>query len=381
MAKILGPGAARIALILAAVAVAAASLTVSRRLARALEQEERRKVEVWAEAMKALDEADADTDLALVLKVINDNSTIPVVVVGPGGAVQTHRNVDIPSWVEDSAAYVAAVGADYRRQGRFVPIYTAGGGSVEVCYGDSTALKQLEAYPYVQLAVVAALAFMALFALLAYKRAEQNSLWVGLSKETAHQLGTPISSLMAWTEVLRDNHPGDEMISEMGRDVDRLRLVADRFSKIGSAPELSDGSVSEAVGRVADYMSRRAPSGVAVEAMLPAQDVRARINAPLFEWVLENLCKNAIDAVGRSGRITIAAEACGGKAAVEVADTGKGIRKKDAAAVFRPGYTTKERGWGLGLSLAKRIVEEYHKGRIFVKWSEPGRGTVFRLEI
>jgi signal transduction histidine kinase len=222
---------------------------------------------------------------------------------------------------------------------------------------------------------------IAIFALLTSKRAEQNKVWVGLSKETAHQLGTPISSLMAWTEMLRENYPNDDLIPEMDKDVKRLQLIADRFSKIGSLPEPVPSSLNEVMNHVVDYMNRRTSAKVEMVTDFPQNEVIARINASLFEWVIENLCKNAVDAMEGEGRITLYLEDSADKAIIEVADTGKGIRKKDIGNVFRPGFTTKKRGWGLGLSLARRIVEDYHHGRIWVKESEVGKGTVFRIEL
>ena len=243
-------------------------------------------------------------------------------------------------------------------------------------------LKRLALYPYVQLGVVMLFVVVAIFALLTSKRAEQNKVWVGLSKETAHQLGTPISSLMAWTTILKETYPDDDLLPEMDKDVKRLQLIADRFSKIGSLPEAVPVSLSEVLDHVIDYMDRRTSKTIQLKKVFPADDIIIRLNASLFEWVIENLCKNAVDAMGgESGTITLRVETVGERVIVEVSDTGKGIKKKDMRNVFRPGFTTKSRGWGLGLSLAKRIVEEYHNGRIFVKSSELGKGTTFRIEL
>ncbi|MBQ5510267.1 MAG: HAMP domain-containing histidine kinase, partial [Prevotella sp.] len=246
---------------------------------------------------------------------------------------------------------------------------------------DSVMLKRLATYPYVQLGVVLIFVIIAIFALLTSKRAEQNKVWVGLSKETAHQLGTPISSLMAWTEVLKESYPDDDLIPEMDKDVKRLQLIADRFSKIGSLPEPVPSSLNEVMDHVIDYMDRRTSNKVKMVKVFPPEDIIVKINASLFEWVIENLCKNAVDAMEGSGKITLFMNDEGERIAIEVSDTGKGIRKKDIANVFRPGFTTKKRGWGLGLSLAKRIVEEYHHGKIWVKSSEVGKGTTFRIEL
>lgn len=368
----------RIVLVVTAVVIAVASLVVSHLLVKDLQREERNKMEVWAQAMQSLQEADENTDLTLVLSVIQGNKTIPVIVLDSEEQVMDYRNVDIKA--RDSARYVADYGHRMYKAGHFIQI----GDSVDyqlVCYDESTLLKRLSQYPYWQLGIVMIFVVVAIFALLSSKRAEQNKVWVGLSKETAHQLGTPISSLMAWVEILKENYPDDELIPEMNNDVKRLELIADRFSKIGSLPEPVEASMNEVLTHVADYMDRRTSKKVEIIRKLPKEEVVVNMNASLFEWVIENLCKNAVDAMEGRGRIVLSLINEGAKAVIEVADNGKGIRRKDLKSVFTPGFTTKKRGWGLGLSLAKRIVEEYHKGRIFVKSSEVGVGTTFRIEM
>ncbi len=376
----------KILLVLAAVTIAVASLVVSHILTRDLAAEERGKMEVWAEAMRTFNRADGNTDMNLVLKVINGNNTIPVIVLDSKGRVQAFRNIDIPDAKNhpDSLAFAENMGKRLLGENHNIRISLDDGTPtdyIDVCYSDSLMLRRLASYPYVQLGVVMIFVVIAIFALLTSKRAEQNKVWVGLSKETAHQLGTPISSLMAWTEILKESYPGDALIPEMDKDVKRLQLIADRFSKIGSLPEPVPASLAEVLNHVIDYMDRRTSKKVAMVRDFPGHDAVVKINASLFEWVIENLCKNAVDAMEGEGRITLTYRVEGARAVIEVADTGKGIRKKDMRNVFRPGFTTKERGWGLGLSLAKRIVEEYHHGRIFVKKSEVGVGTTFRIEI
>lgn len=375
----------KIILVIAAVVIAVASLVVSNALVKELSAEEHNKMEVWAEAMRSLNKADEHTDLNLVLKVINENHTIPVIVTGTDGKVQFYRNISLEGTnYEDSTRNAEAISSRLTAEGKVIRIYlddNQKGDFISVCYDDSVMLKRLSAYPYIQLGVVMLFVVVAIFALLTSKRAEQNKVWVGLSKETAHQLGTPISSLMAWTEILKENYPGDELIPEMEKDVKRLELIADRFSKIGSLPEPVPAELNDVLGHVIDYMDRRTSAKVKFIREFPAEGITVKINASLFEWVIENLCKNAVDAMEGSGTITLRAEDEGNRVVIEVADTGKGIRKKDIGNVFRPGYTTKKRGWGLGLSLAKRIVEEYHKGRIYVKSSEIGKGTTFRIEL
>ena len=375
----------KIILVIAAVVIAVASLVVSNALVHELADEERNKMEVWAEAMRALNLADENTDLNLVLKVINENNTIPVIVTDAGGNVQTFRNVKLNGETyEDSLKQAGQISERLFDEGRYIRIVLGDNtrdGYINVCYDDSVMLKRLAAYPYIQLGVVMLFVVVAIFALLTSKRAEQNKVWVGLSKETAHQLGTPISSLMAWVEILKGNYPDDDMIPEMDKVVRRLELIAERFSKIGSLPEPVPASLNEVMAHVMEYMDRRTSSKVKFIKDFPDEDIIIKINASLFEWVIENLCKNAVDAMEGSGTITLHMESAADKAVIEVTDTGKGIRKKDLRNVFKPGFTTKKRGWGLGLSLAKRIVEEYHKGRIYVKSSETGKGTTFRIEL
>lgn len=375
----------KIILVVAAIAIAVVSLVASNILTKDLARQERTKMEVWAEAMRALSQADENTDLALVLKVLNDNNTIPVVVLDNDENVTDFRNVVINAKnYKDSLLYVSAMAKRLKNNKQNIRIQLSDASSeyIDVCYDDSLMLKRLALYPYVQLGVVMLFVVVAIFALLTSKRAEQNKVWVGLSKETAHQLGTPISSLMAWTTILKETYPDDDLLPEMDKDVKRLQLIADRFSKIGSLPEAVPVSLSEVLDHVIDYMDHRTSKTIQLKKVFPADDIIIRLNASLFEWVIENLCKNAVDAMGgESGTITLRVETVGERVIIEVSDTGKGIKKKDMRNVFRPGFTTKSRGWGLGLSLAKRIVEEYHNGKIFVKSSELGKGTTFRIEL
>ena len=373
----------KILLVVFAIVIAVASLVVSHYLVKDLAMEERAKMGVWAEAMRSLNLADENTDLNLVLKVIDENHTIPVVVTDNQGNVQTFRNIKLEGKTyEDSLKMATARAKEMLASGRYIRIFLEDKKDyIDVCYDESVMIKRLNVYPIVQLGVVMIFVVLAIFALLTSKRAEQNKVWVGLSKETAHQLGTPISSLMAWTEILKETYPDDELIPEMDKDVKRLQLIADRFSKIGSLPQPVPSSLTEVMNHVIDYMDHRTSQNVKMEKVFPPQDIIVKINASLFEWVIENLCKNAVDAMEGSGRITLFMQDEGDKVAIEVSDTGKGIRKKDVGNVFKPGFTTKKRGWGLGLSLAKRIVEEYHKGHIYVKSSEVGKGTTFRIEL
>lgn len=376
----------KIVLVVAAIIIAVVSLMVSNFLVEDLSREERTRMEVWAQALHALNNADESTDLSLVLSVIQGNNTIPVIVLDSNFDVMDYRNIEIDAKsYSDSMAYIARLGKRMYESDRYIKIVLSDSDSLKnyqlVCYDESIMLKRLFSYPYVQLGIVLIFVVIAIFALLSSKRAEQNKVWVGLSKETAHQLGTPISSLMAWVEMLKENYPDDELIPEMDKDVKRLERIAERFSKIGSLPEPVASSMNDVLDHVIDYMDRRTSKKVTIERNFPDNDVIVRMNASLFEWVIENLCKNAVDAMEGSGHILLTLFTEGNKAIIEVADNGKGIKKKDINHVFMPGFTTKKRGWGLGLSLAKRIVEEYHHGKIFVKYSEVGKGTTFRIEL
>ncbi len=380
----------KIALGIAAVVIAGGSLAVSNTLTADLKREEQSRAQIWAEAMRELIRADADADVSLELDVINANRTIPIVLLDESGQIVEHRNIPAASG-PDSLRRLQSEAEQMKTDGHAlrisVPAPASGSRAVTadahftLLYGESIMLQRLAAFPYVQLGVVALFIGVAILALLASKRAEQNKVWVGLSRETAHQLGTPISSLMAWTEVLRESYPDEPILSDLDADVARLQLIADRFSKIGSAPRLEAADVGRIVAEVATYMRRRASGRIDIATTLPAVPVVAHVSAPLLAWVVENLCKNAIDAIEGAGRIEISLAAEADAVSLRVSDTGRGIPRSKQRAVFRPGYTTKARGWGLGLSLARRIVETYHHGRILVERSAPGVGTTFLVRL
>lgn len=379
-------GSLKVIIICVAVVIAIASLVVSQTLTDRMKQEERTKMEIWTSAMQIMSNADSDADMTLVLRVLNGNNTIPVVVVDDNGMIQDYRNLDISR--SDSLASLHEQVAEICKAGKNIRFYLndrAGnvdhGQFVDVYYDDSLLLRQLAVFPYVQLGVVIIFVIIAAYLLTNMKKVEQNRVWVGLSRETAHQLGTPISSLMAWKDLLEEDHPDDAAVKEMGKDIEVLKTVVDRFSKIGSEPEVEICDISEIIKDRAEYISRRISNKIDVRCEMPAHHVKALVSHTLFEWVIENLCKNAADAMDGMGAIILTHGKSDKKIWVEVSDNGKGIPKSKYKTIFNPGYTTKERGWGLGLSLSKRIIEEYHKGRIYVKYSELGKGTTFRIEL
>lgn len=379
----------KIVLVTTAIIIAIASLAVSHTLVSDLSRKERASMEVWAEAMRAFSDADEQTDLTLVLRVINGNDYIPVIVLSGQNEVVDFRNIRIkaPTYA-DSIAFIQNYANQLIEKGNIIEISGVSTTDAQdlihlrVAYDESLMLQRLTHYPYIQLGVISLFVVIAIFALLASKRAEQDKVWVGLSRETAHQLGTPISSLMAWTEVLKETYPDDMLIAEMGNDVKRLQLIAERFSKIGSKPELKPENLCEIIERVVSYIGKRTSNKVRITYDFPENAVTANLSASLFEWVIENLCKNAIDAMeGKEGTIDFELFNLEDSLIIEITDSGRGIERNKFKSIFEPGYTTKQRGWGLGLSLAKRIIEEYHHGKIFVKSSELGLGTTFRIEL
>ena len=372
----------RTVLIIVAIIIAVLSLFVSQSLVKDLSREEHSKMELFAQAYQSLSDADENTDLGLVLAVMSGNKTIPVIVVDETGDVKSFLNIEIRK--ADTLAYLSSYAEHMRSLGNSIKIYfdeSDTGHYNEVCFDESLLLNRLTVYPYIQLGVVMLFVLIAIFALLSFKKTEQNRVWVGLSKETAHQLGTPISSLMAWNELLKDKYKDDELIAEMEKDVNRLQMVAERFSKIGSMPEPVQADMVGVLDGVIDYVEHRSPATVKFIRNFPNPPVNAKVNASLFGWVIENICKNAVDAMSGKGKLTIKLTEDKNWVTIDVTDTGKGIAKNSWRSVFDPGYTTKERGWGLGLSLAKRIVTEYHKGKIYVAHSEIGKGTTFRIEL
>ncbi len=379
-----------------AIFIVATSLFVSHRLVEDLKNEERTRMEVWAAAMRSLTEAEENTDLNLVLTVINGNNSIPVIVTDEENKILSHRNLGIQSRSsQDSLKQLQGRLIEMRQTGKHMKMpleitsqednTTTQSSPVQlhhinIYYEESLILHRLALFPYVQLAVVSLFLLVALVALLSTKKAEQNRVWVGLTKETAHQLGTPISSLMAWIEVLKETYPNDDLLEDMQTDVQRLERITERFSKIGSQPALVNTSICPIIAQTVSYLQRRISSRITITSHIH-QEIELPLSAPLFEWVLEVLCKNSADAMSGAGSIEISGQIKDDRYIIDVIDTGKGIARKNFSSVFKAGYTTKQRGWGLGLSLSKRIIEKYHHGRIYVFQSIVGKGTTFRIEL
>ena len=377
-------------------------LIISNSLVKELSQQEKERMDIWASATERLAQADIDTDFDFLLGIISQNNSIPVLISDSAYNILEFRNFSLPDKGDEEKAsfeelsqknkdYLtkrllsAASGHSLDRLSDIHPHFI----KVEVYYNtyqyiyyeDSILLRRLSLYPYVQLVVMIILALIIYSAVIYTKKAEQNRVWAGLSKETAHQLGTPISSLMAWNEFLESTGVDKEITEEMNKDIKRLSVIADRFSKIGSIPELNLEYLNETIGHSLQYMKKRISGKVNLTMNLSDDDHGVMISPPLFEWVMENLTKNAVDAMDGEGAITITTGAEKGKVWIDITDTGKGIARKNFKNVFSPGFTTKKRGWGLGLTLVKRIIEEYHRGKIYVKDSEIGKGTTFRIEL
>ena len=363
----------------------------SNTLVKDLAKQERERMEIWADATRELTTS-TETDVDFLFRIIHGNRNIPVLLVDEGDNIIEQRNFNLPE-PADTAKMIdeySAVNKTFltkkldklRNSTNKIEIKIDDSTSQMLYYEDSDVLRRLAYYPYIQLAVMLLFLGIAYFALISVKKAEQNRVWVGLSKETAHQLGTPISSLMAWTQMLESMGVDKEIITDMDTDVHRLSVIADRFSKIGSMPDKELTFINEVVESSLAYMRTRIPKHVTLTVHTEDdKNCGVMLCQPLFEWVMENLTKNAVDAMSGQGRIDIVVTSDAQHAHLYVKDTGKGIPRKNFKNVFNPGFTTKKRGWGLGLTLVKRIIEEYHGGKIFVKESEVGKGTTFSIEI
>ena len=375
-------------------------LIVSNNLVNDLAKQERERMEIWANATKALATAPMSTDdngmamqsgdIDFYLGIIEKNDNIPVLLVDEDNNILMHRNFDLPEPVDTlnpmtlspaNETFLQDKLSHLRNSRNHILIKIDDQITQHLYYEDSTLLTSMSYYPRIQLLVMILFVALVYFAVMTIKKAEQNKVWVGLSKETAHQLGTPISSLMAWVQMHEASGIDKEIVDDMNKDVNRLSMIADRFSKIGSKPEMALQPICDVVTKSLDYLRARISTAVSLSTDLPQNEHNVMLCRPLFEWVMENLCKNAVDAMQGKGSLNVLVGYDKKTAFIEVTDTGKGIARKNFSNVFSPGYTTKKRGWGLGLTLAKRIVEEYHGGRIFVKQSEIGVGTTFRIEL
>lgn len=354
------------------------SVSFTTRLANKFAEEEYRKIELWAEATRQLVLADEDDNIDLILSVMEGNTTIPVYMVDSDHQLLLSRNVREPKHNKEEF-YKQRIN-DLRQSQEPIVVQVNEEVTQYIYYEDSILLRRLYWFPYVQLAVIIAFIAIAVIALIMAQRSEQNSLWVGLSKETAHQLGTPISSLNAWNELLKATYPNDALLPQMDEDIRRLQMIAERFSKIGSQPTLNQEALLPIVQSAMEYMRVRTSNKITYT-LHADTDCQVMVCKPLFEWVIENLCKNAIDSMEGKGEITLSLTKQENKVNLDITDTGKGIDRRHFKTIFKPGYTSKKRGWGLGLSLAKRIIEDYHRGKLFVKQSQIGVGSTFRITL
>ena len=377
------------ALVAVSIILVVAFIYISNQLARNIALQERDRMEIWANATKELASAESNVDVDFLLSIIEGNHNIPVLLVDQQGDIMLHRNFPLPEPIDSldlsnispaNRAFLQRKLDKLRNSSNKIEIQLDDQTMQYLYYEDSTVLRQLAWFPYIQLAVMLIVLGIAYFALISVKKAEQNKVWVGLSKETAHQLGTPISSLSGWTQVLGEMDVDASIVADMDKDVKRLSVIADRFSKIGSMPDKEPAAINSVLTESLEYMRRRIPKRVQLT-IETHRDANIMVCQSLFEWVMENLTKNAVDAMDGEGRLTITADSNDRMATILVSDTGKGIARKNFKNVFNPGFTTKKRGWGLGLTLVKRIIEEYHDGHIYVKDSEPGVGTTFAIEL
>jgi nitrogen-specific signal transduction histidine kinase len=361
-----------------AVLIGLSSLWYTNQLVDKLAVEERKKVELWAEATRQLASAQSETDLSFIFKVIVDNKTVPVILADEDNKIISWVNLDSAKAISNE--YLVKQLASMKEENPPIEVIINEKLKQYIFYKNSILLTQLMYFPFIQLGVISLFILVSYYAFSISRKAEQNQVWMGMAKETAHQLGTPLSSLMAWHEVLKSKSLGDETLDEFENDLKRLEVITDRFSKIGSIPKLTSHSLDQVLADSINYLRSRLPNKIKFEVSMGSyQDVVAPLNKSLFEWVIENLCKNAVDAMRGNGTIKIVVADQTQFVYIDIKDTGKGMPKKLYKRVFQPGFTTKERGWGLGLSLCKRIVENYHQGKVFVKSSEQGKGTTFRI--
>ncbi len=372
----------RTGLAVIAIVIVSGTILYSQLLARKIAQEERQKVEEWAEASKlAILDTSGQSD-RLVFSILLGNSSIPIIETNEKGEITQSVNLDSAKVAGDSL-FVKKQLERFKSQGEQPITWVDPGDSTKVnyyYYGHTSLLNQVRYYPMVQLLIVALFIIITITALSTSFRSTQNQVWAGMAKETAHQLGTPLSSLQGWVEMMKETPGNEKIVNEMSKDVDRLKLVSDRFGKIGSTPQLEPQDIIAQVESMVEYIRKRAPGKVHFSLHASRQGALIiPVSPPLFDWVIENLLKNALDAMDGKGTIHLEITDDESKVTIDVTDSGKGISRQNIARVFKPGVTTKKRGWGLGLSLSKRIIEQYHKGHLTVKHSEPGKGTTFRI--
>ncbi|MDF1573785.1 MAG: HAMP domain-containing sensor histidine kinase [Bacteroidales bacterium] len=353
------------------------SLLYTSKLVNDIEITERKKMELWAEAVGIVNSADLETELAFPFSVIENNTHIPVILTSAEGEILSHKNLDSIKAENPKYLYKQLEHAREENDSLLINLGTAE--YQLLFYRDSFLLRQLIFFPYVQLGVIVLFILVSYMAFSISRKAEQNEVWNGLSKETAHQLGTPLTSIIGWMELLKEADLDPSMISDMQKDTSRLEKITSRFSKIGSRPALQDSDLSAVLKESLDYMKNRGPKSIDYLLDLPAKPINIKLSETLFEWVIENLLKNAMDAIEGKGRIILHAVEIENSVIVDVEDTGKGIAKSRFRTIFKPGFTTKKRGWGLGLSLSKRIIESYHDGKIFVLSSDPQDSTIIRI--
>lgn len=367
-------------LVIIALIIGVLSLWYTNILVKKLSEEERKKVELWAKGQQELASGEnPDQDISFIFEVIKNNETVPVIWVNENDSIISHRNLNEAKASDQN--YLRETLNSMKKQNDPIEI-NSGGINQYIYYSDSILLTRLYFYPYIQLLVFFLFIVVAYFAFSNARKAEQNQLWVGMSKETAHQLGTPISSMIAWLEILKLKYQDDENITELFKDISRLEIITDRFSKIGSSPALSKQNIIDVVNKTITYIKSRSPEKINFDIKCNEGDeIFVPLNEQLFSWVIENIAKNAIDAMNGDGNFEITFSDQNQVVFIDFKDTGKGIPKSKYKTIFQPGYTTKERGWGLGLSLAKRIVEDYHSGKIFVKNSEMNHGSIMRIAL
>jgi signal transduction histidine kinase len=364
-----------------AIAIVSGTIIYSQFLAKKIAFEERMKVEEWVESGKLLVNDRSGMSDKLVSIIITQNKSIPIIVTDEKNNILDHVNLDSTKIAHDPD-YVQRQLKSFSSKNEPIEWTNPSNPSEKnyYYYGNTALLNQVRYYPLVQLLIVGLFITITLVTLTTSFRSTQNQVWAGMAKETAHQLGTPLSSLQGWVEMLKDANADQMIVSEMEKDVNRLKLVSDRFGKIGSTPQLEENNVVQQVTKMIEYIKKRAPGKIIFNLDIPdGNPLIAQISPPLFDWVIENLLKNALDALEGKGTISVIMKKTQTEITIDVTDTGKGISKNNIGQVFKPGFTTKKRGWGLGLSLSKRIIEQYHKGQLFVKNSEPGKGTTFRI--